>query len=318
MAGENIGRGDVAGIIPVEYSNAFLDDIIENSVALNTFSMIRLGTKVTTFPVLSALPTTTWVAETAKPVSAVGIKPTTEVSWENKVVTAEELAAIVPIHEDVLADSTVDLFAYIRPLVAQAMAEKVDGAIFFGTTKPTSFAQGLVQQATAAGQVHPLGVDETVADGMSAALSLLEEKGFNPTQGYAGPAFRGSLRNLKNETGDYLYASVRGGDGGAGDIWGIGLEYVKNGAWLDAQALAVVADRRRCVVGVRSDMEYKVLSEATLSNGANPINLAERDMVALRVKFRMGWEVATTATALGGTLPVAALIPGTQAAKGAK
>ena len=302
----DINRADVAGIIPVEYSNAFIDDIIANSVALSAFSTIRLGTKVTQFPVLSALPSAGWVTETVT--DETGIKPTTEAAWINKTVTAEELAAIVPIHEDVLADATVDIFAYIRPLIAQAMATKVDGAIFFGTDKPTSFAAGLVTQAGTASQTYELLDADTVADGMSNTLSLLEDKGFNPNQAFAGPKFRGSLRNLKDEQGQYLYASVRGGDGGAGDIWGVNLDYCKNGAWLDASALAVVADATRCVVGIRSDMEYKVLTEATLTNGATPINLAERDMVALRVKFRMGWEVATTATALGGTLPVAALV----------
>jgi hypothetical protein len=45
-------------------------------------------------------------------------------------------------------------------------------------------------------------------------------------------------------------------------------------------------------------MSYKLLDQATLGTGDDAINLAERDMVALRVKMRLGWEVATNATAL--------------------
>ena len=74
-------------------------------------------------------------------------------------------------------------------------------------------------------------------------------------------------------------------------------------------------DFDQAVYDIRSDVDYKVLTEAVIqdpSTGEILYNLAQEDMVALRVTFRMGYAIPNPVTALDGTetrYPFAALIP---------
>jgi hypothetical protein len=58
--------------------------------------------------------------------------------------------------------------------------------------------------------------------------------------------------------------------------------------------IAVGLDSTQFVLGVRKDITYKVLTEAVIQDNTGAIiyNLAQQDMVGLRVTFRAGWQVA--------------------------
>jgi HK97 family phage major capsid protein len=294
----NIGRSDVSGVIPELYSNQFLDVIIAESAALSAFRTIRLGTKTNTFPVLSALPAAGFVTE--DPTNANGVKPKSQVQWSNKTITAEEVAVIIPIHENVIEDSTVDLWAQIRPLVGQAFGQVIDDAIMYGTGKPASWRAGLIPSAISAGAVSQLSGGVDLIDGFNEAFEYVEADGNDVNTVIAGPRMRSRLRGLRDVDGQLIYASIKDGNGSE-SVYGASLYRTRNGVWDDAEALALCVDASKVVVGLRSDMSYKLLTEATLGTGADALNLAERDMVALRVKMRLGWEVATNATALNAS-----------------
>lgn len=287
----DIARADVAGIIPEAYRNDFLENIIAASAVLSTFTTVRIGTKVNNFPVVSALPSAGWVSESVE--SSDGTKPTSKMEWTNKVITAEEVAVIVPVHENVIADSSIDLWAQIRPRVAEAFGAVVDDAVLFGTNAPASFRQGLVPAAIAAGAVSTVGGNDDIADAFNGAFGHVESNGHDVSVVYAGPAMRSRLRGLRATDGQFIYADLRQGTGQE-IVFGANMSVVRNGVWDDAEAYALVADRSKLVAAIREDLTYKVLDQATVGG----INLAEKDMVALRVKMRMGWEVATNATRL--------------------
>ena len=301
----DIARADVAGLIPDEYSNSFLEQITAASAALSTFRVIRVGTKTTTLPVIATLPSAGFVAESAT--ESDGVKPTTEMTWANQTITVEEVACIVPVHENVIADSSIDLWAQIRPAVAEAFGVVIDGAIFYGTGKPSSWRAGLIPSAASAGQAAVIDTGDDVLDAFNTAFGYVEQAGFDVNTIYSGPAMKARLRGLRNADGQFLYLpSVQGGTDG-GSVYGASVQTVRNGVWNDAVSTALVADSRRLVVALREDMEYRMLDQATVGG----INLAERDMVALRVKMRLGWEVQAPVTRLDSSpVPFATVLPG--------
>src|SRR5690625_7149691 len=67
-----------------------------------------------------------------------------------------------------------------------------------------------------------------------------------------------------------------------------------NGAWDNEKAELITGDFRQLVYAIRKDVTTKLLTEAVLQDpetGDIVYNLAQQDMVALRVVIRLGWNV---------------------------
>src|SRR5207237_2617323 len=96
----------------------------EQSVAMERFRRVNVSKRQNRFPVLSALPTAYWVN------GDTGLKQTTQMAWANKVLNVEELAAIVPIPENVLDDADFDIWGEVRPRLQESIARAVDLAVW--------------------------------------------------------------------------------------------------------------------------------------------------------------------------------------------
>lgn len=295
-----INRGDVATLIQEEYSNDLLTAAAASSTVLAAFPTVNMGTKLTHLPVLATLPEAGWVTEAA---DATGVKPTSTVTWADKTLVAEEVAVIIPVHEDVVADATVDILGEIANAAGTAIARKLDEAVLFGIDKPATWTSlDLLAAAVAAGQT------ENVVDGAANALDLwgaintvageVAQAGFNPSTLITGLVLRFQLANLRDADGRPVFSENA--------LSGYDTYFNNNGAWQADEALAFVVDPSRVRIGVRQDVTVKFLDQATVGG----VNLAERDMVALRFKARYAYVLGsgTTPVGLNGT-PVGAVLP---------
>lgn len=288
-----IARGDV--VMAEDYASTIIDNATDQSVVLTAFRRATVGKAQQRFPVLSALPTAYWVN------GDTGLKQTTEMAWTNKYLNIEELAAIVPVPENVLDDSDFDVWGEVRPKLETAIARAFDEAALFGTAAPASFPTNMRAAAIAAGNTVQVGTNNAAAGGifgdLDDMLGALETDGYEPDTWAAARIFKGLLRKARNTQGDRIDRDRVNADLTAFD--GDPIIYGARGLWpvqgSGTKGLHAVAfDSTQFVAGVRKDITYKVLTEAVIQDNTGAIiyNLAQQDMVGLRVTFRAGWQVA--------------------------
>lgn len=305
----DITRTDALALLARQDINEIIKPETSGSAALASFRTIRMSAGTASMPVLAALPTAGWVGESAT--AASGVKPTSKVSWTDKKLVAEEIAVIVPVHENVLDDSRFDIWGEVRPLVSAEFGRVLDAAVFFGENKPTSWTDpALVPGAVAAGNSIAQGTGDgtstDLAGDFNAAFGLVEEDEFDVNAAFTGRFLRTQLRGLRDADGQPIYLDGFRSDNNTASIYGQDLFYVGNRSWDREDAIALVGDRSKVVLGIREDVQVKLLDQATVGG----INLAERDMVALRFKFRVAFATAFS-TAGGETTdyPFAAITP---------
>jgi HK97 family phage major capsid protein len=301
MAYNNIvAREDVP--VREETIDVIRDGLESQSAALELFREIRVGKKQQRFPVLAALPIAYWVN------GDTGLKQTTEMSWANKYVNIEEIAVIVPIPQNVLDDSDFDIWAEARPKVQEAVGRTLDAAVFFGVNAPGSFPTNVRAAAVAAGNnVVYDPADYPAAEGgffgaMDDLLGVVEDDGFT-VRGYAmDRKAKSRFRKARNSDGDRSDRDRVNSDFTSLD--GDPIVYTMDGMWPQAASgvegvLGFAGDfAQQFVLGLRKDVTYEVFREGVIQDntGAIVYNLLQQDMVALRVTFRAGWQVANSIT----------------------
>lgn len=298
-----ISRTDLAGLIPEETSREILQGAIAESAVLRMARRLpNMGSKTLAMNVLDALPTAYFVngEATGDKASQEAFKQTTKMAWANKKIFAEEIAVIVPIPEAVLDDSSYDIWAEVRPRLIEAFGKKIDGAVLFGTDKPSTWRAGVYDSAVASGNTVA-ATDDVYADimGENGLIAKVEEGGYMPNGVMGAVKLRSKLRGVRDDAGGLIFKTdMQGATRYALD--GMDTYFPMNGAFDPSKALAIVGDWDQLVYSIRQDIEFKIFTEGVIQNpstGAIEYNLMQNDMVALRAVMRLGWEVANPVNA---------------------
>ena len=297
----NITRTDADALIETQVASEIFEGVVKGSKALSMFKRLpNMTSDKTKIRVLDTLPVAYFVDESKNN----GRKNLTKMAWESKYINAAELAVIVPIKENVLNDSSIDIWAEVRPRIEEAFAKKIDNAIFNGVDKPADWREGLIPSIIAAGKE----VDETgeLYSDINEVMTKVEESGYNVSGLLGGVGLKGKFRMMTDKNGQPLNAT---------EIGSLTRNYLDNGAWDKTKSVLVAGDFNQAVYSIRQDITYKVLTEAVIqdpSDGSILYNLAQDDMVALRVVMRLGWEIPNPVNAVDGTetrFPFASLKP---------
>lgn len=290
----------------------------EFSAALRTFRTVNMGKKQTRYPVIATLPNAEFVTGENPPDSQ---KPSVNVTWGDRYLEAEEIAGIVVIPENVIDDAEpeFDLWAEIRPRIIEAVGYAIDAAVFFGVNAPASWitngAIGLVPAAIAAGNTYVEGTSGVdLAEDINQTIGLVEDDGYDAPVGYSRRSLRRRVRGLRDDNGQPIIQRPQDGSN-IPSIYGADWQVVGNGAWDNDEATALFGDPRYAVLGLRQDITYKFLTEATVTmlveGTPTLVSLAENDLIGLRFKMRVGFQTAETITRDGGAdaFPFAVLRP---------
>lgn len=288
MAFNNItSRTDASPLIPEEVVDAIITKATEQSAALTLFRRIPVNRAQQRMPVLSALPVAYWVT------GDTGQKQTTELAWENKFMNIEEIAAILPIPNNVADDVDYNIWDEAQPLLAEAVGRVLDSAIFFGINAPASFPQNLNDAAAAAGNNNTVG--NTAAQGgffgdYDETIALLEADGYDVSGVVARTSVKANFRAARSTLGERLDQYRISPD--LKEIDGEQIVYTMRGLWPSNTGLFALA-KENFVIGMRKDVTFEMFREGVVQDntGAIVFNLMQQDMAAMRVTFRAGWEV---------------------------
>lgn len=285
-----IDRSGAESLIPEERAREIIQGVIAQSAVLSRGrKLANMSSKTYKMPVLDMLPLAYFVN------GDTGQKKTTKLSWDKKIITAEEIAVIVPIPESVLDDSDYDIWGEVRPRIEEAFGKVIDGAVLFSVNKPSSWREGLVNSATSAGSVVTLGSTDNLYDkimGEEGVIAKVEDSGFFVTGHMADISMRSKLRGLKDTTGQPIFKSdLQGATQYSLD--GSPMNFPNNGAFDKSKALMISGDFSQLVYSIRQDITFKLFTEGVVQNtdGSIAYNLMQQDMVALRAVMRLGWEI---------------------------
>jgi HK97 family phage major capsid protein len=260
-------------------------------------------------PVQSALPNAYFLN------GDMDLKQTTKAEWEKLMLTAEELAVIIPIPEAVLDDSSFDIWGEIRPQIVEALGIAIDQAVLFGTNKPASWPTSIYDGAVAKGNTVAIGTGLDVASdiiGKDGLIAKVENDGYVVNGFIADGSFAPELRDLRDKNNRPIYIPALNSEY-SDTIVGREIAYDNSGMFDYTKALMVAGDFRKAVYAIRQDVTYKVLDQAVIQDASGNIvfNLAQQDMIALRVVMRLGVQIANPVTRRAGTngYPFAVLTP---------
>lgn len=287
-------RTDAGALAPEEVAREILQGLPAASAALSQFRRVNMSRAQQRMPVLSALPVAYWVS------TDTGLKQTSELAWGNKYLDVRELAVIIPIPINVIDDSDFDIWGEAKPRLIEAFGAKLDAATLMNVDNPwpEAYQKGITRQAFDAGNFVVEGTGVDFADDISLTMGKVEEDGFDVNGFWARRKVRARLRGLRDDNNQPIYQPIA--QGSPATIYGEPLTFVAGGPWVNNYEL-IAGDRNAAVLGVRSDISFKIFTEGVISDDSGNVvlNLMQQDAVAMRAVGRFAFAVANPINAEG-------------------
>jgi HK97 family phage major capsid protein len=285
-------------------SAQIIQEATRQSAALSLGRRVPMGTKINQLPVPSMLPTATFVT------APTGRKPYTEVGLRPETLTAEEVAAVIAIPDAMIEDSTLNLWAYARPLLSQAIAIAVDNAVFHGIGTPGSWpAGGLWNNANSGAPIAPvLDPVETI----NAAMGAVEARGLNVSGHAADTGVRSILRGVRDGNGSLLLGETQADGYSRPSLYGLPAAYTQFATGAQGLTIAdfITGAWEYLVMGVRQDIRFLIDPSGVITNDTGTTVLVsgfQDNVTPMKVWARFGCVVIRPVTPRqpGGAVPFA-------------
>lgn len=275
-------KDELSGFVPVEQAKDIMKDIARGSSVLRLSKVSNMESDTKKIPVMTEGPGAYWVGEGER-------IQTSKAGWIYPELKAKKLAVIIPVTKEKLNDTTIAVFEELKEPIAEAFYKAFDAAAIFGTNSP--FASNIMSCVETSGnkvEIETNGAGKLDLD-VSDAMALVEEAGYDVNGFAAKVGIKNSLRKLRDANGNQLFAEGVNGK----EFYSLPIEFSRNGAWDKSKAEIVGADWDKSLVGIRANIEYEILKEATLEGTVDedgkPISLAEQDMIAIKTTMRIAY-----------------------------
>ncbi len=288
-----ISREKAEALIREQLVNTIFQDVPKQSAVLSMMRKLpNMTSKQTKIPVLDMLPMAYWVN------GDTGTKQTSQQAWDDVYLTAAELAVIVPIPEAVLDDASFDIIGETTPRIHEAMGLRADQAIAFGINRPVEWQSDIITLARQAGNNVSGGITYDSIMGTEGLIAKVEDSGYMVNGILASMKTRAALRGLKDNDGRPLFVTdMKGSTPYALD--GSPMTFPQNGSFDQSVAQMVAGAWNQAVYSIRQDITVKILDQGVIQDPVTKeivYNLAQQDMIAIRVVMRLGWALPNPAT----------------------
>lgn len=267
------------GKIPTNVHDEILTDVKQGSALMQLGKAVPMSKPLETFTYMTGVGAY-WVSEAERIQTS---KPT----FAEAEMRAHKLGVIIPTTKENLRYSVTNFFELMKPEIAEAFYKKIDQAGFNGEDSPWAFS--VASSAEEAGNVV---VDTgNVYTDINNAIGMIEDEDKDPNGLATSRSRRKDYRASLDRNGRPIFNEVTSNN--VNNILGLPIAYTAKGTL--ANVNEIVADWDAVRYGILQGIEYEILEEATLTTvqdeQGNPLNLAERDMVAIKATMMIGFMV---------------------------
>ena len=189
---------NVKGFVPKIQSDEIIKAAVRGSSILRLSRVEVMTSDNKTFPLMTNGPGAYWVAEA-------GRIRTDTAQWEFPEMVARKIAVIVPVTEEKLKDTTINVFDEVKTYIAEAFMKTIDLACLFGVDSP--FATNIYGSALANSMAVRIGTNDKLDLDVADTMALVEAQGHDVASFIAGIGFKNSLRKLRDADGNQLYVN---------------------------------------------------------------------------------------------------------------
>jgi HK97 family phage major capsid protein len=279
---------DFSGVIPPEFSAQIIEEAVQASAVLQLAQLVPMGTAIAQMPIPSVLPVASWTT------GAGGRKAWTDIGLTTAQLTAEEVSAVTAIPDQYLEDSSINLWNWVRPRIAEAIALALDSAVLWGTNAPATFPVGGVNAVAAA--IAASAVDQV--DTINKAMGAVEGQGLNVTGHAADLTVRSALRGVRATTNELLLGTQQAGDVVIPTMYGVPIQYSSFSSTGGTNADFFTGDWRALLVGVRQDIRYAMDPSAVIADATGKVLISgfQDNTTPLKVWARFGCHILKPVT----------------------
>lgn len=288
MATKIVTRENASALISPEESREIIQSVVESSAAFQAMTRLpNMATNVLEYPIMDSYP----IAGVVE--GDTGLKITTNMTWKKESLKAGEIAAIVPVPDNVSADSGYNIFEQLKPRLVEAAGRVSDKSIFYGDGKFSGWPDGIVTQAIAAGN-YVTATGDIYKDifAENGLIAKVEEDGYFADSILSGVSMRAKLRGLLDTSGRPMFLENMH-QGATYTLAGMRMDFPRNGMWDDTKSLMITGDWKQAVYAIRQDVTFDIFNSGVISDEDGKViyNLMQNDMKAIRMVIRFGWNI---------------------------
>lgn len=266
------------GAVPVQQGREIIEVVMSNSTMMQLAQYEEMDSLEKEFDVFLGGIGAYWVGEGQR-------IQTSKPQWGKVKMRAHKLGVIIPVSREWLHYKQREFFEKVKPLVSKAFYNKFDAATLLNIDNP--YTQSVLESVTEANNL--ITGDITVAN-IDKMTDDLADAGFEPNAYVSKTQNNTILRGLiRDENG--LKTRVLSGD----NLDGLPVLKVDKDIAEFKKGMLITGDFDNVYYGVPYNMNYAISTDATLTtivgDDGQPVNLFERELVALRVTMDIGFMV---------------------------